>query len=291
MSPEQLQQLLSGDPARAARWIAASAAEGLLEAQLRLGRMLLEGVGVELDKKSAFFWFGRAAEAGSTDARNMVGRCFENGWGVPQDVTMAACHFLMAARAGHDWAQYNLGHHYLDGTGVERDPIKALAWYRRAAAQGHARALSMVGRCLEEGWGCAVDRAAAFDHYRRSAQAGYFRGQYNYASMLVQMRRIVAAGEWFGRAAAQAPLAVRREIALTLLASEHDSLHPRGLAVLAACCEDGGALDYYRYGRALASGRGGVPDPVQSNQWLTKAAQLRFESAVPANRNHHAAAN
>ncbi len=57
----ELQELLSGDPARAAVWVRSAADQGLVAAQLRLGRMLLEGTGVEVDARAALTWFERAA--------------------------------------------------------------------------------------------------------------------------------------------------------------------------------------------------------------------------------------
>ena len=82
----------------------------MAEAQVRLGRMLLEGQGVAKDERAAFACFLCAAESGDRDARNMLGRCYENGWGTARDMTRAAEHYRVAAEAGLDWAQYNLGH-------------------------------------------------------------------------------------------------------------------------------------------------------------------------------------
>ena len=95
-------------------------------------------------------------------------------------------HFRRAADRGHAWAQYNLGHMYLDGRGVARDRALAYLYYLKAAEQRHERAMNLVGRCCEEGWGTPRDADAAADWYRRSAEAGYFRGQYNWASLLLQ---------------------------------------------------------------------------------------------------------
>jgi hypothetical protein len=109
----------------------------------------------------------------------------------------------VSARRGrrHAWAQYNLGHLYLDGRGVTRDFDQAYSWYLRAANQRHARAMNLVGRCCEQGWGTARDPAAAASWYQRSAEAGCFRGQYNWATLLLGQRRFDEAALWFERAA------------------------------------------------------------------------------------------
>src|SRR5277367_7066203 len=115
MSEPRLQALFAQDARRAADWVFVAALEGLPQAQLCYGRMLLEGTALPRDPVQALKWFRRAASSGDTDAINMVGRCLDNGWGTPEDPAAAAEHFLRAANAGHAWAQYNLGHLYLDG--------------------------------------------------------------------------------------------------------------------------------------------------------------------------------
>jgi len=212
MSPAELATLLSGDPYEAAPWVEAAAACGIAEAQVRLGRMLLEGQGVAKDERAAFACFLCAAASGDPEARNMLGRCYENGWGTARDMTRAAENFRAAAEAGLDWAQYNLGHLLLDGTGVARDPSEAFLWYMRAAGQSHVRAMNLVARCHEQGWGVARDLAAARVWYRRSAEGGYFRGAYNYATILAAEGCVTAAAMWFERAVADAPSATRANI-------------------------------------------------------------------------------
>jgi uncharacterized protein len=212
MNAPRLQALFAQDPRRAADWVRVAAMEGLPQAQVCYGRMLLEGTGIERNAAEALKWFQRASLSNDIDAVNMVGRCFDNGWGTPEDPAAAAQHFRRAADAGHAWAQYNVGHLYLDGRGVARDPALAFFYYSKAAAQRHERAMSLVGRCCEEGWGTARDLDAAANWYRRSAEAGYFRGQYNWASVLLKAGRFEEAAIWFERATAGGTAAVRRAI-------------------------------------------------------------------------------
>lgn len=216
MSPAELHALLCGDPADAAAWVEAAAACGIPEAQVRLGRMLLEGRGAAPDAPAALACFLCAAEQGDADAQNMAGRCYENGWGTERDFVRAADLYGQAAKAGLAWAQYNLGHLLLDGNGVPRDREAAFQWYMRAATQGHERAMNLVARCCEEGWGCARDPAAARDWYRRSAEASYFRGAYNYATILYAEAGATRALPWFERALATAPEPTRSNIVMAL---------------------------------------------------------------------------
>lgn len=216
LSRARLRALFSQTPERAADWVQVTAMEGLPQAQVCYGRMLLEGTGRPKDLPAALAWFRRAAARGDLDALNMVGRCLDNGWGTQEDPAAAAEQYHRAADSGHAWAQYNLGHLYLDGRGVPRDAARAYAYYLRAAEQGHERAMNLAGRCCEEGWGTARDPHAAAAWYRRSAQAGYFRGQYNWASTLLGQGRAAEAAEWFERAAAGGPAAMRQAVMETL---------------------------------------------------------------------------
>jgi uncharacterized protein len=188
-----------------ASWIRSAAACGIASAQVRLGRMLLEGEGVPQDRVAAFENFRTAAAQGDSDGHNLLGRCYENGWGVAISHTSAAYHYQLAAEAGLDWAQYNLGHMRLSGYGGPQNRQEAFYWYARSAMQGHVRAMNLMGRCHEQGWGTPKDPIKAQTWYRRSALGGYFRGAYNYASVLIDAGCVTGAIYWFGRSLQKAP--------------------------------------------------------------------------------------
>jgi len=224
MSYHELQRLLSGDAAEAAVWIRSAAEYGLAAAQLRLGRILLEGGGVAPDRGAAFWWFKRAADCGDAEAMNMLGRCHEHGWGTPLDLPRAAACYRASAEREHDWGQYNFGNLLFDGRGVARDLGAALCWYLRASHRGHARAMNLLGRCLEQGWGCAPSPGAAVHWYRQSAHAGYFRGQFNYAAVLAERGLAAVAAAWFWQAARCGNAPIRRAITAVLAASHDPAL-------------------------------------------------------------------
>jgi TPR repeat protein len=221
MSYRELQRLLTGDPAEAALWVRSAAEYGMPAAQLRLGRMLLEGNGIERDERAAFTWFFRAADGGDAEAMNMAGRCHENGWGVPVDLRKAAECYRSSGEAGHDWGEYNFGNMLFDGHGVPQDRAEALQWYLRAAHRGHGRAMNLAARCFEEGWGCARAPADAAEWYRRSAESGYFRAQFNYGVLLAQLGEGVAAAEWFSKALATGDTGIQQAV-LGVLAKTRD---------------------------------------------------------------------
>lgn len=201
MNGMQLASVLKGEPHETYPWVRTAAIHGVVEAQLRLGSMLLDGRGVDRDRAAAYRWFLRAARAGNAEAMNMAGRCHEQGWGVPASDRKAAPWYERSAEHGHDWGEYNYAHMLFDGRGgVRQDRVAAFALYRRAAERGHARAMNLVARCLEAGWGVAADEGAAADWYRRSAEAGYFRAQFNHAAILARRGEIAGAIAWLDKA-------------------------------------------------------------------------------------------
>lgn len=224
MSYGALHALLAGDPVAAAPWVRSAAECGLAAAQVRLGRMLLAGTGVERNEPAALAWFERAAAQGDAQAMNMAGRCHENGWGVPVDLERAVARYRASAAAGHDWGQYNLGNMLFDGRGVAADRTRALRWYLCAAAQGHGRAMNIVARCLEEGWGCRRSLEEAAYWYGQSARTGYFRGQFNHAVLLAQRGLQDSAAEWFWKAAVAGGAPMRRVVAGALSEATHPAL-------------------------------------------------------------------
>ncbi len=229
MMPEQkLRTVFAGDAVTAAPWVIAAANAGIVEAQMRLGRMHLSGEGVAKDEATAFAWFTLTAKDGDAEANNMLGRCHENGWGTPRDFERAGRHYAIAASAGDAWAQYNLGHLFLDGLGVLRDPDEAFAWYKRASDQGHVRAMNLLARCYEEGWGAPRDTALARAWYRKSAKGGYFRGAYNYASLLAAEGCIAGSAHWFEKALVTAPEPSRTHMTEALRESPHPALRAFG---------------------------------------------------------------
>ena len=195
-----LKAMLEHSPGQAAQAILAAAGQGVVEAQLLLGQILLDGRGIEADEAVARRWFGIAAQGGSAMAHNMLGRCLEHGWGGDQDVAQAAIHYARAADLGLDWGLYNLGNLLATGRGVPANQAQALLCYEKAAQMGHAKSMNLYGRYLELGIATAAGPARAVRWYRRSAQAGDFRGMFSLATVLLERGQAAEAEPWLARA-------------------------------------------------------------------------------------------
>jgi len=206
------QAIFDGDYARALELLQPLAEQGDAGAQVALGAMHAQGLGVPLDLGTARGWFSKSAAQGNEKARsnllymadqflyarNGAPRCrdalsiitelaslqyaaaytaagnllFEGCGEVAAQPAEGVRWWRMAAADGDPVAQTNLGVAYASGRGVEPDYAQALEWYRRAAAQGHAAAQFGLGLMYERGEGVASDTVEARRWYELAASGG-----------------------------------------------------------------------------------------------------------------------
>ncbi len=112
---------------------------GNANAQIGIGLMYKEGLGVIQDDKEAVKWFRLAAEQGRVEAQHSLGSMYNNGQGVLQDYKEAVKWYRLAAEQGHASAQVNLGSMYGTGQGVLQDYARAHMWYNLASAAGNSQ--------------------------------------------------------------------------------------------------------------------------------------------------------
>ncbi len=233
---QQLTAMLAENPARAAQAILLAAKQGIVDGQALLGQILLDGQGIARDPVLARRWFQIAANGGHLMARNMLGRCWEHGWGGAVDCAKASHEYRLAAEAGLDWGLYNFANLLATGRGVAQNVTGALKLYRVAAEAGHAKSMNLVGRYLEEGVYCPMDKAAACEWYKRSANGGDFRGQFSYASVLLENGQLQSALVWYRQALDNGNLNFLRVAYPALRAS-------RSVAIQAVCVDYKKRLD------------------------------------------------
>lgn len=75
-----------------------------------------------------------ASKQGDTDAQVLLGYMYDQGLGVSEDHAEAAHWYLRAAEKGDPIAQLNIGIMYGEGDGVDRDLMQAYHWFDRAAS-------------------------------------------------------------------------------------------------------------------------------------------------------------
>ena len=107
-------------------------------AQLQVGNMYSEGLGVKQDYAEAVRWYKLAAAQGNASAQFSLGYMFRNGKGVVQDYAEAVRWYKLAAAQGDAVAQYNLASMYYSGKGAVQDYVRAHMWLNLAAVTGNS---------------------------------------------------------------------------------------------------------------------------------------------------------
>ncbi|RRA49024.1 tetratricopeptide repeat protein [Acidipila sp. EB88] len=202
--------------------VRAAALRGVHQAQLLYGQMLLDGTCVERNQTAALHWFERAARGGNLMAINMVGRCLDQGWGIQPSALLAEPWFRKAAERGLDWGMYNLATLLTLGEGgIVQDKTEAFLWLRKAADLGHAKSMNVLGGFYEDGWVAQASRSKARDLYRKAALGGDFRGQFNYARLLMQEGDLLGALHWLQQVPATATPAFLSKMRAFLATQPH----------------------------------------------------------------------
>jgi TPR repeat protein len=112
-----------------------AAEQGDAVAQLFLGQMFFEGLGVLQDYKVAKMWFEKSASNNISMAQNNLGSIYENGKGVAQDLQKAAIWYQKAAVQGDKNAQFNLGAFYFD-EGGDLNLMYSYMWFKISLENG-----------------------------------------------------------------------------------------------------------------------------------------------------------
>jgi len=116
-------------PSAAASWYRQAANQGDSQAQVALGYMLLDGVGVPTDRSEGVKWLQRAAQSGHSQAQVDLGWMYYRGDSVEKDASKAAQWFRNAAGQRNADAQLSLAMLYHSGDGVPRNDVVALMYY------------------------------------------------------------------------------------------------------------------------------------------------------------------
>ena len=125
-----------GDYAVALREWRPLAEEGKAPAQLALGRLYLNGLGVSQDKVLGAKLIRQAAEKGHSFAQAYLALLFQRGEGVQQDFAEMGKWLWLAAEQGETRAMYSVAHNFNFGFDVPQDYALAHTWYNLAASFG-----------------------------------------------------------------------------------------------------------------------------------------------------------
>jgi len=177
-------------------WFQKSAAQSYAPAQCELGRMLLDGIVVEENKKAGLAQLKKSAQQGFAAAEYELGQEHENDGRTDEALSWykksaergleiaqyrlaelleeegsseAASWYLKAAEQGSLESQVKLGQIYAEGTWLPKNEEQAFRWFLSAAIGGELAAFCEVASCYLHGFGIEKNKTESIRWISRIA--------------------------------------------------------------------------------------------------------------------------
>ena len=162
---------------KAMRLFRLEAERGNALAMYDLGRMWVDGLGVEADPDAAREWYRKALNAFLSAEKELperkktylqyrIGKMYLAGFGTDQDYETAAVWLDWATEKSHKYAQYTLAGLYAKGQGVEKDLKRAFSLYHSSASQGNPYASYELAKMFRDGTGTVKSAEQAEEHFQ-----------------------------------------------------------------------------------------------------------------------------
>ncbi len=141
-----------------------------------LGRMHIDGLGMEMNKDAAQQWYAKALAAflevesdkSSPYLQYRIGKMHAAGLGATQDYVEAADWFHMGVAQNHKYAQYSLAGLYYHGYGVEQSYETAFDLYKKSARQKNPYASYELAKMYRDGIGAEKNMEKADEHFQKA---------------------------------------------------------------------------------------------------------------------------
>jgi hypothetical protein len=257
-----------GKVAEAFPLLARAAKAGLEDAEFRISRCYLEGLGVPASRVEGARWLERAANHGHVEAQTMLAALCINGL------------VSVASASGPDSL-------FANEPTTTPDFASALKWARAAADAGSASGDALLGYVLTYGPETMRDAAEAHRRYERSAVANCAEGHLGYALSLARRttddagrRQVVA--ELRSAAQAGLPTAIYLLGALVHQGFGISRNPTAALKLYHHAAEMGQRAAQMRWGLALIEGKEIAQDLVTGETWLRRAALAGDAEAAAA---------
>lgn len=215
------QAIYSGEYARALALLEPLADQGDAGAQVAIGAMYAQGLGVPLDLETARDWFLKSARQGNEKARSNL-LYMADQFLYPEEGTARRCRDALAiitelATLGYQRAYTAAGNLLYEGCDeVPSDPAAGVSWWRESAALGDPVAQTNLAVAYASGVGVVQDYSLALEWYRKAAEQGHAPGQYGLGVMHEYGEGVqadpVEARRWYELAAAQGDARARERL-------------------------------------------------------------------------------
>lgn len=161
------------DPVAACAWYHKAAQRHVPLAEHEWGRCLASGIGQPVDTQAALQWYEKASGHGHLISDCHAADHYVRGRGVPKDTARGIGLCTSVALAGSPPAMLQLADYYQAGTDVPQDLVQARMWLLAAAERGSAEARYRAGLMLAQGEGGDPDPDQGLSWLEAAASQGY----------------------------------------------------------------------------------------------------------------------
>ncbi len=258
------------------------AKKGDREAQLKLGKLYLEGdERIKPDNKKAFHWISQSAEQEFPPAQYYIAQCYEDGIGVDVDLEKSLSFLIKAAEQGVEPAQSKAAAKLI----AKNDFDKAAKYLQMSSEQGNIDSSRKLGQLFLQTEGKNQDLLQAIKYLGRAAESGDSQAM------------LLLANLYSGENGLITPDYTKMIQYLWEAAGKN---FPEAQTKLGECFEDGFgltkdtqmAVKWYKkaaglndvkaminLGNCYAMGKGQSMDQKQAFYWYTKAAEMSDPTA------------
>lgn len=160
------------NPEFAVKLFTEAANGGIIVAKYKLGKMLLNGDGVEKDIAKAVEWLKQSAAGENGFAEYALGRLYLQDEEVGRNAVTAEEYLLKSAGRGNKYAAYLLGKEYLSGENFGKNIQKSVEYLKLAAEKGFESAEYVLGKLYLRGEEVGKDAANAEKYLLKAAEHG-----------------------------------------------------------------------------------------------------------------------
>ena len=259
-----------------------------------LGRMFMNGIGVEMNTGAAQEWYAKALTAfmdvesskSSPYIQYRIGKMHNAGLGTPLDYLEAADWFHLAVARNHKYAQYSLAGLYYHGYGIDQSYENAFDLYRKSARQGNPYASYELAKMYRDGIGTEKNTEKADGHFKEAftgfldleAQSRDDKLQYRLGHMLYTGtgtgKDAASAITYFEKAAKLGNVNAQYMLGRIYLeaGSEHINIE-KALQWLGKAAHNGNAPARYAMGKLYLAGSHVEKDVLKAVEMFTKSAE------------------
>lgn len=277
------------DHEQACRLFMEEALDGNAQAMHDLGRMFVDGTGVEADTEQAHAWYAKALSAFQTVERQRPNRYVEYriGWmllhgvGTEQDESAALEWLEKSAELKNTYAEYQMAKHILANPSAKRERTRqAVDWLTHAAEAGLDCAQYALGKLYRDGGPVAQDMTQAVIWFSQAAERGNQYAMYALGKLRLEADDPAAARRWFRQSADLGNQFAQYQLGKLLLCGDGVAKDTAGaVRWLTESAEQGNQYAQYALGKLYLLGKDISQDRESAVRWFTLAAEQGNEYA------------